>query len=73
MRNEITTARAAALLGVSRQRIRTLIRSGQIVGARRIDAVRGTWWLIPTGPDGLPITRGWTRGRAGRPRKGEQR
>lgn len=40
----LSTEQAARELGISRRRIRQLLSSGRVVGARQV----GRWWIIPS-------------------------
>ena len=62
----IGTTECARRLGISPRRVRQLISAEQILGARVVIAGNVWSYQIEVGPDGLPRTTHWDRGRSGR-------
>ena len=51
MPSQATTQQAAAALGISTSRLRTLLLEGRVVGAEKVDWPGRGWWLIPVDSD----------------------
>lgn len=70
----LTTAQAAARLGVTRRLVRQLCKAGRLEGVKRKETERGDVWLVPVATvekhAAEPLEkRSWRTGTVGRPRK----